>query len=155
MAGPLGGPDRRASKAAEVLQMHLDQGGHWPGFLPTQWLAGGLRQRLGWQTSTGRVVEYLDTRIGDLTANHFSWLITTLCAAELPAGHPLIVKAASLLEQSQSVDDYWESEMDLTKMCTRHWKPCEPCSFADALENNSRARLAKQDPGLLSLQPAF
>jgi len=105
----LGNPDNRASKAAEYLQTHLDQDGHLPSFLHAHWLAGGLWHKLDWQAST-HTFEYLNKRIGDLATSNLSWLITTLCAAEVPISHHLVIKAVSLLEQSQQDDGYWESE---------------------------------------------
>ncbi len=104
-----GNPDNKASKAAEYLQTHLDQDGHLPSFPHTHWLAGGLWYKLDWQASA-RTFEYLSKRIGDLATSNLSWLITTLCAAEVPTSHYLVSEAASLLEQSQQDNEYWESE---------------------------------------------
>jgi hypothetical protein len=105
----LGNHDNKASKAAEFLEMHLDQDGHLPSFLHAHWLAGGLYHKLNWQAST-RILGYLNSRVSDLAASNLAWLITTLCAAGVPPSHPLLQKAASLLEQSQKSDGYWESE---------------------------------------------
>lgn len=106
----LGNPDKGASKAADYLQTHLDQDGHLPSFLHTHWLAGGLWCKLNWQELAERVFEYLSESINDLAISNLSWLITTVCAAEGTPNHPLINKAASLLEQSQQDDGRWPSE---------------------------------------------
>ena len=105
----LGNPDNKVSKAAEYLETHLEQDGHLPSFLHTHWLAGGLYHKLNWQAST-RVFEYLSRRINELATSNLSWLITTLCAAGVSPKHFLLEKAASLLEQNQKDDEYWESE---------------------------------------------
>lgn len=105
-----GDTDRIALKAANYLQLHLNQDGHLPSYLHTHWLAGGLWYRLGWYKSAERVFEYLDTQMADLDASHLSWLITTVCAAGSPPDYPLVDKAASLLEQSQQDDGRWPSE---------------------------------------------
>jgi hypothetical protein len=105
----LDNPDNKASKAAEYLQTHLDHDGHLPGFLHTQWLAGGLWYKLNWQASR-RILDYLSSRINDLAASNLAWLITTLSAAGVSTNHPLVEQAASLLERVQLDDGYWESE---------------------------------------------
>jgi len=104
-----GNPDTRVLKAADYLQTHLDQNGHLPSFLHAHWLAGGLWYKLNWQAST-QIFDYLSMRIGDLSTSNLSWLITTMCAAGVPASHQLVDNAARLLEQSQNADGYWESE---------------------------------------------
>lgn len=105
----LGNLDNRAAKAAEYLQIHLDQDGHLPSFLHAHWLAGGLYHKLSWQASI-RILEYLSSRINDLATSNLSWLITTMCAAGVSPKHSLLEKAASLLEQNQKDDGHWESE---------------------------------------------
>jgi len=106
----LGNPENRAEKAAGYLQTYLDEDGHLPGFLHTNWLAGGLWQKLNWQESAERVFGYLDKRINDLPASNLAWLITTVCAAGVAVDHRLVVNAATLLEESQQEDGRWPSE---------------------------------------------
>lgn len=105
----LGAPGNKAAQAAEYLEAHLDQEGRLPGFLHTHWLAGGLFYKLERQASS-RIFAYLSSRIHQLAASHLSWLITTMCAAGVSPKHFLLEKAASLLEQNQKNDGYWESE---------------------------------------------
>jgi hypothetical protein len=106
----LGDFDKKASKAADYLEMHQDHSGHLPGFLHTHWLAGGLWYRLMRQTPAERAFEYLGMRINDLAASNLSWLITTFSAAGVPPDNSLVNTAASLLEQSQQDDGRWLSE---------------------------------------------
>lgn len=105
----LGNPDRNASKAAEYLGTHLDQDGQMPSFLHTHWLAGGLFHKLGLQTSE-RIFDYLHNKINELATSNLSWLITTLCAAGVPATYSLLDEAVALLEKNQKDDGRWESE---------------------------------------------
>jgi len=107
----LGNPGDRASKAAEYLRTYLDEDGHLPGFTHTHWLAGGLWYKLDWQDAE-RVFESLAKRISDLAPSHLAWLLTTMCAAGVPASHYLIKSAVPLLERSQRNGGYWESEDD-------------------------------------------
>lgn len=104
-----GNHDDRALKAAEYLQIYLDQAGHLPSFLHAHWLAGGLFHKLNQQASI-RIFAYLSSRINDLAASNLSWLITTMYASGVTPKHALLEEAASLLEQSQTEDGYWESE---------------------------------------------
>jgi hypothetical protein len=106
----LGNPNKGASKAADYLQTHLDQDGHLPSFMHTHWLAGGLWHKLNRQEIAEHVFKYLSERINDLATSNLSWLITTVCAAGVIPNHPLVNKAASLLEQSQLDDGRWPSE---------------------------------------------
>jgi hypothetical protein len=106
----LGDTNNGAAKAAGYLQTHLDHDGQLPSFLHTHWLAGGLWHRLHWHESSERVFAYLGKRMNDLAVSHLSWLITTACAAGVPTQHPLVDKAASLLEQRQREDGCWPSE---------------------------------------------
>ena len=105
-----GDPDQQASKAAGYLQTHLGQDGHLPGSMHTHWLAGGLWHKLNWKEPAERVFEYLSKRIDNLAVSNLSWLITTVCAAGVTPNHPLVNKAASLLEQNQQDDGPWPSE---------------------------------------------
>ena len=97
-------------KAADYLQVYLDQAGHLPSFWHTHWLAGGLWYKLNRLDLAQRVCEYLSRRITDLAVSNLSWLITTLCAAGAPTDQPAVNKAALLLEQSQHADGRWPSE---------------------------------------------
>jgi hypothetical protein len=105
----LGYPGNKASKAAEYLQTYLDQDGHLPGFLHTNWLAGGLWYKLDRQAFKQTFI-YLDKRVNDLATSNISWLITTLCAAGVSLKHFLLENAVTLLEKKQKDDGCWESE---------------------------------------------
>ncbi|MBN1148284.1 MAG: terpene cyclase/mutase family protein [Anaerolineales bacterium] len=98
------------SRAAHFLQLYLDLGGCLPSFMHAHWLAGGLWHRLNRQELAERVFAYLTSRVDDLAVSNLSWLITTVRAAGVAPSHPLVDKAASLLEQSQENDGRWPSE---------------------------------------------
>jgi hypothetical protein len=57
-----------------------------------------------------RLMDYLRTRLNDMPASSLAWLITTLHTAGVPADHPLIREAATLLEGQQQEDGRWASE---------------------------------------------
>jgi hypothetical protein len=101
---------REAEKAAGYLEPHLDEQGRIPGFWHTHWLAGGLWHKLGWQEPAGCVFGHLSQEVERLAASNLAWLITTLGAAGVASSHPLVVEAASLLEQNQQEDGRWQSE---------------------------------------------
>jgi hypothetical protein len=105
----LGNPANKASQAAAYLETYIEQDGRLPSFLHTHWLAGGMFHKLERQASS-RVFEYLGSRLYDLAGSHLAWLITTMGAAGVPPKHFLLQTAASLLEQKQKNDGYWESE---------------------------------------------
>ena len=102
--------DTRALKAAGYLQPHLGQDGRLPGFLHSHWLAAALWHKLSWHESAERVFEYLGSNLDDLATSNLSWLITALHAAGVATNHPLMYKAASLLESRQGEDGRWPSE---------------------------------------------
>jgi hypothetical protein len=106
----LGNPDERAAKAAGFLQTFLGGDGRLPGFLHTHWLAGGLWYKLNWREPAEQVFAFLEARINELAISNGSWLIITLCAAGLAFPHPLLEKAAAMLEASQADDGRWPSE---------------------------------------------
>lgn len=100
----------RTLTAAGYLKAHLDPQGHLPSFLHTHWLAGGLWHKLNWPEAAERVFECLSRRLSDLAVSNLAWLITTVRAAGVSTNHPLVGKAALLLEQSQRADGCWPSE---------------------------------------------
>jgi hypothetical protein len=57
-----------------------------------------------------RLFAYLHGRIKHLATSHLSWLITTFIAAGVAPDHPLVDKAARLLEGGQQQDGRWASE---------------------------------------------
>ncbi|HEY7339244.1 MAG TPA: prenyltransferase/squalene oxidase repeat-containing protein [Ktedonobacterales bacterium] len=103
--------DATASRGAEVLRAHLDESGRMPTFLHAHWLAAGAWYRLGQHELAERVLTTLSDCLDAKTpASSLSWLITTLRTVDVPADHPAIMKALSLLEAGQRVDGSWASE---------------------------------------------
>lgn len=102
--------DATAMRAADYLQSHLAPNGHLPSFLHAHWLAGGLWYRLNHRESAQRALNYLSTRLPDMSGNHLTWLLTTLLSAGIPADNTLIQTAASRLEEHQSADGHWASD---------------------------------------------
>jgi hypothetical protein len=100
----------QANKAAGYLHAYQEQDGRLPGFLHTHWLSGGLWYRLKLHEPVERLFAYLHGRINDLASSHLSWLITTFIAAGVAPDHPLVDKAARLLEGGQQQDGRWASE---------------------------------------------
>lgn len=103
--------DAAASSGAEVLRAHLDKSGQMPTFLHAHWLVAGVWYRLGQHDLAERVLASLLNRLDETTpASSLSWLITSLRTVDVPANHPAIMKAVSLLEASQQADGGWMSE---------------------------------------------
>ncbi|MBN2390877.1 MAG: terpene cyclase/mutase family protein [Anaerolineae bacterium] len=103
-------PDHRAVEAADYLRLYLDQDGHLPGFLHTQWLAAGLWYKLGRHELSELVFKHLSENTNTLATSNLSWLIISVYLAGVSTDHPLVSKAVSLLEQSQHEDGRWSSE---------------------------------------------
>ncbi len=98
-----------ARRAADYLGRYLDEEGQLPSFAHAQWLAGGLWYRLR-SPEAQRVFNALAQRLDDLPASNLAWLLSTLLLAGVPTDHPLIERAASLLEERQEPDGRWRSE---------------------------------------------
>lgn len=99
-----------ASKAAGYLRANLDEVGHLPSFPHTDWLAGALWHKVGWQEPRDKAFVYLGQRLNHLAPSNFAWLITSLCAAGVSPDHPLVTQAVLRLEQNQSSNGSWQGE---------------------------------------------
>lgn len=103
--------DAAAGRGAAVLRVHLDEHGSMPTFRHAHWLAAGMWYRLGEAAIAERVLAALLHQVDETTpASSLSWLITCLRAVDVPADHPTVAKALSLLERCQRADGAWTSE---------------------------------------------
>ena len=101
---------KNVRKAASFLSGQMDQVGHLSSFLQTHWLAGGIWYGIGMTQQAEQVVEYLQTRLDDFSANNLSWMITTLRSVDVASHHPLLTKAVEKLAISQHSDGGWQSD---------------------------------------------
>jgi hypothetical protein len=62
------------------------------------------------QQPAERVMQYLRTRLDDLTANNLTWMIVALRTAGIPASQTLITKALTKLTSSQQQNGQWPSD---------------------------------------------
>jgi hypothetical protein len=99
-----------ARLAASSVHSFLPSDGHLPTFLHAHWLAAGLFSRVQQIEPAERLIAYLATRLSDLSASSLAWLMITLRLANWPATTPLIVQAATLLNQQQQPTGNWQSE---------------------------------------------
>ena len=106
----MGAPRHTFQQASEFLLGYLDAAGKLPGFLHTHWLAGSLWYGSGLVRQAELTLGYLLTRMDDLEISNLPWLITSLRAAGLPAGHPLLITAAAKLRDGQQQDGSWRAE---------------------------------------------
>jgi Squalene-hopene cyclase C-terminal domain len=103
--------DTAAIRGAAVLRAHLDESGQMPTFLHAHWLVAGAWYCLGQHDLAERVLASLPDRLDETTpASSLSWLITCLRTVDVPADHPAILKALTLLEAGQRADGGWTSE---------------------------------------------
>lgn len=105
----LAGASEHTQQAASYLQSYLDEEGHLPTFVHVYWLAGGLWYRLR-RPEARRVFNTLAQQLSDLPVSNLAWLLSTLLLAGVPSAHPLVARAASLLDQQQEADGHWASE---------------------------------------------
>jgi hypothetical protein len=106
----LDGSSEAASRAAELLEGHLEPDGHLASFLQANWLAAGIWLRLGRHEPAGRTLGYLHRRLADMPAGNLAWLLTTLLAAGAPLDHPLLNAAAGRLAEQQEQAGHWASD---------------------------------------------
>jgi hypothetical protein len=100
-----------AQRAAAYIWQFLDEQGHLPSFLHTHWLAAGLWYRLGQHEEAERVINYLDSRLSDISASGLAWLVCCLRAVGVPLlSNQCLRKAILLLEKQQQPDGLWKSE---------------------------------------------
>lgn len=103
--------EEAARRGADTLDASLDESGQMPTFLHAHWLAAGAWYRLGQRDLAERVLASLSDHLDETTpASSLSWLITCLRAVDVPADHPAILKALSLLKAGQRADGGWTSE---------------------------------------------
>jgi hypothetical protein len=100
----LTGTNKATLAAAGYLQTYLDETGSLPASWQAHWLAGGLWYCLDWRKPAQQVLARLDQQLPDLPASNLAWLIITLLGAGVSSIHPLVEKAASLLEDYQAPD---------------------------------------------------
>ncbi len=96
--------------AGRFLETHLDESGRLPASWQAHWLAGSLWHRLNWQAAARRVLARVDRHLSDLPASNLAWLISALHGVGVSASHPLLGRAATLLERRQASDGRWVSE---------------------------------------------
>ncbi len=99
-----------AGRAANHLRGYQEDGGQMPGFVPTQWLCGGLWYSLQRWEEAESAFSAIASRLADLHASNLTWLLSTLLLAGVQLDHPLIQQAASRLEKLQEPDGHWSSE---------------------------------------------
>ncbi len=106
----LTGASEASLSAANHLRTHLDGAGRLPASWQAHWLAGGLWYRLNWQQPAEQALTCLDSQLSNLPTSNLAWLGTTLLVAGVPPTHPLVERAASILEDCQTQDGHWQSE---------------------------------------------
>jgi len=99
-----------AARGASFLASFLDEHGHLPSYLVAHWLSGGLWHRLNLIETAESVLNYLATRLDELSASNLAWLITSLCTTHVPTNHPLIAGAVFRLMRLQLQNGRWQSD---------------------------------------------
>lgn len=96
--------------AGSYLAQKLDERGQLSSFMQTYWLSVGIWQEIGLVKQTKQVIRYLETRLGDFSANNLTWMITALRMVDIPTKHTLIAEALARLMLLQQKDGSWQSD---------------------------------------------
>jgi len=96
--------------AGSYLVQKIDERGQLPSFMQTHWLAVGIWRKIEMVKQAEQVIRYLETRLGDFSANNLTWMITALRMVDIPAKHPLIAEALDRLMSLQQKNGSWPSD---------------------------------------------
>ncbi|OPA75100.1 hypothetical protein BVG16_21040 [Paenibacillus selenitireducens] len=102
-------PDNTKS-AVEFLISNINIEGYLSTFLHANWLAAGLFYSANEVEHSTSIMNYLESKLTDLSASNLAWLINALVIMGVPKHMNLIVQGVDILRDLQHEQGYWLSE---------------------------------------------
>jgi hypothetical protein len=97
-------------RAANAIRDEVDEGGAWPGFLVSGWLAGAVLHRTGWFYESARIFVILGDRVTTMSASDTALMTAALRRAGVSPDDSLMVAARQRLSETQRPDGAWPSD---------------------------------------------
>jgi len=97
-------------RAGNAIRDQVDEGGGWPGFLVSGWLAGAVLHRTGWFYESARIFVVLGDRVKSMSASDTALMTAALRRAGVSPDDSLMVAARQRLTETQRPDGAWPSD---------------------------------------------
>jgi squalene cyclase len=99
-----------ADRAADFLRARQQADGSLASYLQTCWLAAALWQQTGQIDTTASTIDYLASRLLDLSAGNLAWMILALREGGIPADDPIVKAGLERLLSLRDPAGHWPAD---------------------------------------------